>query len=96
MSKMQVELPGAFSEPLDQQTVPSPEPGAPDTKGLEEFGISSLDGMRTTAIDPLVKGGSRAAVSANIRELKSSGRPQKQAVAIALDVARRSRRKRGR
>ena len=29
------------------------------------------------------------AVSANIRELKSSGRPQKQAVAIALSKARK-------
>jgi hypothetical protein len=29
------------------------------------------------------------AVGANIRELKSSGRPQKQAVAIALSKARR-------
>jgi len=29
------------------------------------------------------------AVSANIRELKASGRPQKQAVAIALSKARR-------
>jgi hypothetical protein len=38
---------------------------------------------------PLKKGNSRAAVSSNIRELKATGRPQKQAVAIALATARR-------
>jgi hypothetical protein len=32
-------------------------------------------------------------IGSNIRELMGTGRPQKQAVAIALDVARRSRRK---
>lgn len=39
---------------------------------------------------PLRKGSSRAAVSANIRTEVNAGKPQKQAVAIALDVARRS------
>lgn len=39
---------------------------------------------------PLKKGKSPATVSANIRELKVSGRPQKQAVAIALNTARKS------
>lgn len=38
---------------------------------------------------PLKSGKSRAVVSANIRELVDSGRPQKQAVAIALEKARR-------
>ncbi len=42
---------------------------------------------------PLLKGSSRAVVSQNIRELKSSGRKQSQAVAIALRVAGKSRRK---
>ena len=36
---------------------------------------------------PLQKG--KENIGANIRELTKSGRPQKQAVAIALDVARR-------
>jgi len=36
---------------------------------------------------PLLPGGSREAIGANIRELKKSGRPQKQAVAIAMDKA---------
>lgn len=39
---------------------------------------------------PLVKGGSRKAISTNIKTEMAHGKPQKQAVAIALDVARRS------
>lgn len=40
---------------------------------------------------PLRKGCSKRTVSGNIRELMHSGRPQKQAVAIALETCRRSR-----
>jgi hypothetical protein len=40
---------------------------------------------------PLAKGKSKKVVSANIRELVHSGRPQKQAVAIALSQARKGR-----
>jgi hypothetical protein len=39
---------------------------------------------------PLRKGKGKAVVSTNIQELKRAGRPQKQAVAIALETARRS------
>jgi len=42
---------------------------------------------------PLKKGSSKKTVSENIRREKAAGRPQKQAVAIALETARRSRRK---
>ena len=42
---------------------------------------------------PLKKGTSEKIVSSNISELIKSGRPQNQAVAIALDTARRSEKK---
>lgn len=40
---------------------------------------------------PLIKGGSKADVSANIRAERAAGKPHKQAVAIALDLARKYR-----
>lgn len=45
---------------------------------------------------PLKKGTSSETVSENISELRHSGRPQKQAIAIALIEKRRSRRKKRR
>lgn len=39
---------------------------------------------------PLIKGKGKEIISQNIRELIHSGRPQKQAVAIALSQARKS------
>lgn len=39
---------------------------------------------------PLKKGKSKKAVSKNIKTEMDAGKPQKQAVAIALDVARKS------
>jgi len=42
---------------------------------------------------PLKKGKSKRVVSKNIKELVKSGRPQKQAVAIAMSKAGKTRRK---
>lgn len=42
---------------------------------------------------PLKQGSSKKVIEENIRELKASGRPQKQAVAIALSNARKGKRK---
>lgn len=39
---------------------------------------------------PLIKGKSKKTVSANIKTEMAAGKPQKQAVAIALDVARKA------
>lgn len=43
---------------------------------------------------PLVKGRGRKAVSQNIKTEMRAGKPQKQAVAIALSVARRRKTRR--
>lgn len=42
---------------------------------------------------PLKKGSSKKVISENIRELRHSGRPQKQAIAIAYSHAGKSRKK---
>lgn len=39
---------------------------------------------------PLLKSGSKKAIGANIKTEEEAGKPRKQAVAIALDVARRA------
>lgn len=44
---------------------------------------------------PLKKGSSKKTISSNIRELRHSGRSQRQAIAIAYSQARRSKSKKG-
>lgn len=43
---------------------------------------------------PLKKGSSKKTISANIKKEIAAGKPRKQAIAIALSTARKSRRKR--
>jgi hypothetical protein len=42
---------------------------------------------------PLKKGSSKAAIAHNIRKEMHAGKPHKQAIAIAMNVARKSKRK---
>ena len=42
---------------------------------------------------PLKKGKSKSVIAANVKELQNTGRPRNQAIAIALETAKKSKRK---
>ncbi len=50
------------------------------------------DGIRRAKM-PLKKGKSQAVISENISELRHSGRPEKQAIAIAMSEAGKSKKR---
>ena len=57
--------------------------------------VSLQAGLLTRGVTlmPLKKGRSKKVISSNIEELRHSGKPQKQAVAIAMDKAGKGRKK---
>ena len=60
--------------------------------GYEPFDIAAVRG-ETVGHMPLRKGSSRVAIQQNIRTEMAAGKPQKQAVAIALHTARKAPKK---
>lgn len=54
---------------------------------LGSSGISSREGV---AVMPLKKGYSKKTIGANVAKEEAAGKPAKQAIAIALDVARKA------
>lgn len=57
---------------------------------LTKLSAAAEHGRTVRRSNPLHKGRSRRVIGENIRELMHTGRPQKQAIAIALSTARRS------
>lgn len=64
-----------------------------DRDGYDRLITKTNPRRRKSRRNPLRKGKSREAISSNIRKLMHEGYPQKQAIAIALSVSRRGRRR---
>lgn len=79
------------------ENVPGGSPGG-GTLGYPPPGrlvLTAVATHRRTSQMPLKKGYSPKTVSSNIKKEMQAGRPQKQAVAIALDIADKARKKAG-
>ena len=59
----------------------------------EYYIIVVLIKIKRSYLMPLKKGKSKKVISENIKELRNSGRPEKQSIAIALSEARRGKKK---
>jgi len=65
----------------------------PKGKTLCEIFAAEAAALAHPAPMPLKKGKSEKVIAENIKELKAAGRPQKQAVAIALATAQKGKKK---
>jgi hypothetical protein len=89
-------------QPKDSGPMNNKKSGTGRSLGLSKSSVSRKKKPKQTTVKrnalidledmmPLAKGRSKEAIAANIRELRRSGRPQAQAVAIAMNEAGKSK-----